>query len=301
MVWLSPSKFGRVKRVSAPVQLSACATAGAAGSSSTWKLPWQETGGWQAFPLPVDDANRRHELTIEYPGDLPQTTAFSIVEPDATGKVFPIGLDSGIHVDREDVYGVAARPPKKAEHTIPFWPSTKSPLLLITNVDPDLATVVGRIRVSQKSATPLTGPFNREQRKLIANFDRSLFLENFSAVERTDSNGRRSFEDWSTFYDGGRRMVEHLRQSGFDAVSLSCYAEGSSLFPDQVNHPTPKYDRGVFFSDGRDPIRKDVLEMLFRICDRESVSLIPSFEFSTRLHRLELAARDVRSSRKGPG
>ncbi len=253
------------------------------------------TDGWQAFPLPVDDLNQRHELTIEYPGDLPQTTTFSIVEPDASGKVLPIGLDSGVHVDREDVFGVAARPPKEALHTIPFWPSTKSPLLLITNVDPDLATVVGRISVSQKTMPSPSRSFNRDQRKLIANFDRPLFLENFSAIERTDNNGRRSFEDWSTFYDGGRRMIEHLRQSGFDAVSLSCYAEGSSLYPDEVNHPTPKYDRGVFFSDGRDPVRKDVLEMLFRICDRESVSLIPSFEFSTKLHGLELAARDVRS------
>ncbi|MCA9218347.1 MAG: hypothetical protein KDB27_35000 [Planctomycetales bacterium] len=252
-------------------------------------------GGWQAFPLPVEDVGTRHELTIEYPGDLPQTTSFSIVEPNAAGKVLPIELDSGINVSRESAGGIAARPPQVSKHVIPFWPNTKSPLLLVTNLNKEQESVIGQIRVERVGMSAPSLPANRSGRKLIANFDRPLFLENFSASERLNPDSARTFEDWATFYEGGRRMVEHLRHNGYDGVSLTCSAEGSSLYWDDLIHPTPKYDRGIFFSDGRDPVRKDIMEMLFRLCDREHLTLVPSFEFSTRLHVLEQTLRSDRN------
>lgn len=265
---------------------------------STWvKI---RPGGWQAYPLPIDDLEERHEVTIEYPGDISQTTTFSIVEPNAAGKVLPIGLDSGVRVDERSVNGIAARPPKKSQHTISFWPTTKSPLLLVTNVDPTDASIVGQIRVSRISTPPaITRARNEGHRKLIANFDRPLFVENFSATDQIDPNTNRTFEDWTTFYQGGRRMVEYLRQNGFDGIAMSCFAEGSSLYPDTNVQPTTKYDRGIFFSDGRDPLRKDVMEMLFRLCDRENLTLIPTFEFSTRLPTLEAILREDRNSAEG--
>ncbi len=55
--------------------------------------------------------------------------------------------------------------------------------------------------------------------------------------------------------------------------------------------PTPKHDRGVFFGSGQDPVRKDVLEMLFRMCDREGLTLIPTIEFATPLPVLERLRR----------
>src|SRR5262249_48674745 len=51
--------------------------------------------------------------------------------------------------------------------------------------------------------------------------------------------------------------------------------------------PTPKYDSGVFFENGQDPVRKDVLELLFRLCDRSGIVLIPAVQFSTPLPALE--------------
>ena len=55
-------------------------------------------GDWQACPLPVAKIGQPHVLEIEYPSDLPQTLGISIVEPNAVGKVVPLGLDSGVHV-----------------------------------------------------------------------------------------------------------------------------------------------------------------------------------------------------------
>ena len=42
----------------------------------------------------------------------------------------------------------------------------------------------------------------------------------------------------------------------------------------------PKYDSGVFFSNGQDPLKKDVVEMLFRIFDGRNLVLIPALQLS---------------------
>ncbi len=55
--------------------------------------------------------------------------------------------------------------------------------------------------------------------------------------------------------------------------------------------PTPRYDTGVFFTSAQDPVRKDVLEMLLRMFDREGMQLIPSLEFAAPLPELEAIRR----------
>ncbi len=94
-------------------------------------------GGWQAYPLPIDEVGVPHELELDFPGDQPQTLAISIVEPNAAGKVVPIGLDSGIHLSEDDVVGVANRSLEAPRHRLPFWPRTTSPLVLVTNLQSD--------------------------------------------------------------------------------------------------------------------------------------------------------------------
>ena len=68
-------------------------------------------------------------------------------------------------------------------------------------------------------------------------------------------------------------------------------ADGSTIYPSKVLQPTPRYDTGAFFSTAQDPMRKDVLEMLFRLFDREGLQLIPSVEFAAPLPALESQLR----------
>ncbi|MCA9196599.1 MAG: family 10 glycosylhydrolase, partial [Planctomycetales bacterium] len=217
----------------------------------------------------------------------------SIVEPNAAGKVIPIGFDSGIDVSAANASPLVTSAGSTGYHRILFWPKTKSPLLLLTNLRDDVPAAIGRIRVIRRNQLTPSVSTSVGTRQVIAHFDRPFFTENFCAAEAIDSSPSgaletgRSLEDWNTFYDGAVRMVQYLRYVGYDSVALSCWSDGSTLYPSRLLLPTPKHDRGVFYSDGRDPLRKDVLEMLFRICDREGIQLIPVVEFSTPLPMLE--------------
>ncbi len=263
---------------------------------------------WEAYPLPINRPGVAHVLEIEYPSDVPQAMGISLIEPNAAGAVMPIGLDSGIYVSDED----AASPAQMARHRVIFWPRTKAPLLLITNRRQGARAVYGKITVlstahSSFPALPLAKP--DEAGKLAPAFDdsapngrlwagyldRPLFAENFSAPEALDVTSRRSLDDWNTMYQGGMRLVRYLKYVGYGGLMMSAYADGSTIYPSKILEPTPRYDTGVFFGSAQDPLRKDVLEMLFRLFDREDLVLIPGLDFAAPLPELESLARDEKA------
>jgi len=252
---------------------------------------------WEAYRLPIDQPGRPHVLEVEYPSDVRQTLGISILEPNAAGALMPIGLDSG--VDSADASGAGNETVRRLKHRLIFWPRTNSPMVLITNLRGREPAVYGKIRVMAgwshlPPAPPLlpAGLSHGRSRLLSAYLDRPLFPENFSATERLDPWSGRSFDDWQTFYEGGTRLVEYLRHVGYNGLMISVLADGSTIYPSAILQPTPRYDTGVFFATGQDPVRKDVLEMLLRQFDRQGMQLIPTLDFSAPLPELEEIRRE---------
>ena len=261
---------------------------------------------WEAYPLPINQPGQATFLEIEYPSDVPQSMGISLVEPNAAGAVMPIGLDSGVYVSDED----AENPPQLAHHRVVFWPRTKTPLLLVTNRRQGSRAVYGKItvlgaahsqfpvlsslgRAEGGSVLPPAFAEHRQPERFWAGYlDRPLFVENFSAPEALDASSHRSLDDWNTFYQGGIRLVKYLKHVGYGGLMMSAFADGSTIYPSQVVEPTPRYDTGVFFATGQDPRRKDVLELLFRLFDREGLTLIPAVQFASPLAELEALKRD---------
>jgi hypothetical protein len=247
---------------------------------------------WQAYWLPVAQPGRPHILEVGYPSDAPQTLGISIVEPNAAGALMPIGLDSGLDRGAEAVtWGGAAC---WQRHRLIFWPRTGSPLLLLTNGREHAPAVFGKIRVlagGERLSPALPGRSGPAERLLAAYLDRPLISENFSAEQCLDNWSGRSLADWRTFYQGGTRLIEYLNHAGYNGLMLSVLADGSTIYPSKLLMPTPRYDTGVFFTTAQDPVRKDVLEMLLRLMDREDLRLIPAVEFAAPLPELEAIRR----------
>jgi hypothetical protein len=241
---------------------------------------------WQAYPLSVEEIGRPHVLQVEYPSDLPQSLGISIVEPNAAGQVMPIGLDSGVDVTPAGA-GVTA---KVLRHRLIFWPQTKAPVVLLTNRRPGQGAWFGKISLQAGPVTlpPLRlPPTNVAHRMFAACLERPLIAENFSSGEALDPATGRTLDDWVTFYLATTRLVEYLQHTGSGVIMLPVLSEGSTLYPSQLLEPTPRYDTGLFFESGQDPLRKDVLELLLRVCDRAGVQCVPSLQFTTPLPELE--------------
>ena len=267
------------------------------GDTLTWQHPLGQLmqlgpGGrgsaiaWEAYSLPVSKPGLPHIVEVEYPSDVAQTLGISVIEPNAAGTVAPIGLDSGVYSSGSR----GAGEPRWEKHRLVFWPRTKTPLLLLSNRRDGSMAAYGKIRLlaGPKHLPRLLDQSSPPNERLLAGyFSRPLFAENFSATETLDRRSNRSLEDWQTFYEGATRLVEYMNYTGQNAMVVTLFADGSSIFPSQVVEPTPRYDTGVFFDVAQDPLRKDIAELLFRLFDREEAKLIPALRFSSPLPRLE--------------
>jgi hypothetical protein len=247
---------------------------------------------WEAYLLSIEEPGQPYVLEVDYPSDVPQTVGISIIEPNAAGAVLPIGLDSGVDQAEEAV--AAAGPPRMLHHRLIFWPRTKTPVVLITNRRDRVPAVYGKIRALRigprlPRAFPAGGP--RPERLLAAYFDRPLFPQNFSATQTPGPMSDLGVDDWVTFYEGGTRLVDYLNHVGYNGLVIAALADGSTIYPSEVLDATPRYDTGLFLETGQDPVRKDVLELLLRLFDREGMQLIPALEFGAPLPELEALLR----------
>ncbi|HBL47999.1 MAG TPA: hypothetical protein DDZ90_31920, partial [Planctomycetaceae bacterium] len=97
---------------------------------------------------------------------------------------------------------------------------------------------------------------------------------------------------WQTFREAGERLSYYLKYHRFNSVLMAVSADGSAIYPSEFLAPTPRYDSGVYHSSGQDIVRKDVLELLFQIFNREKLTLLPELQFSSMLTSLEQLLQD---------
>ncbi len=262
---------------------------------------------WHAYPLPVARPGLPHVVEIEYPGDVAQSFGVSLVEPNAVGAIAPPGVDGGVYVDESTVDASPAR----RTYRLVVWPRTTSPLLLVVNRRRDVPATYGRVRLlgprggalpvvsrgspGSESLPQLHLPDARaEGRLLAAYFDRPLFAENFSAGPAADAeaaDGPQAHDDWTTYYDGIRRLCDYLAWCGMNGALVAVAADGGAIYPSERLQPTPRYEDGVHFASAQDPIRKDVLELMLRLFDREGLRLVPLLDFNGTLPELEALQR----------
>lgn len=251
-------------------------------------------GGWQAYPITIEHLNRPHLLEVEYPANLAQTMAISILEQNALGKIIPLGIDSGFYLHKPEW----SQSNESLKHKILFWPKSKHPMLVLRNQFGTRDAVFGEIVVSElqgnlselyaahtKSADTEYEPADRRQS--LTYFHKPLFMENFGAPEATTGDNTTTLDDWNTFYQGGIRLADYLQYSGNSGAIVNVLSDGSSLFPSRYFDSLPKYDSGAFFSNGQDPLKKDVVEMLLRVFDNRQLTFVPAIQLSGRLHELE--------------
>lgn len=256
-----------------------------------------QQAGWLAHPLPINSPGVPHLLHVEFPSGMVQDVSINILEPDASGKYSLAGINSGVTIGDPDLMlpGVSS-PDEPTRHRLVFWPRTTSPIVLLSNRSPHGPVTFGRIRLEAfKQGLPTANPQIGSNRQRIAQLNGDLLKTMFFAnIPLNDQNVE--VDDWRSFYQAGSRLVDYLRYAGYDGASILVAGEGSTLYPSDSWNPTPRFDRGIFASRGQDPYRKDILELLLRIFEREGLKLIPAVELATPLPELEKQLSKVTGS-----
>jgi len=251
---------------------------------------------WRAYRLSVKNPGRPHRLVVTVPGTGSQQVGISLLEPNVAGQLMPIGLDAGLIVDAKSSLSTASNASAQSgsfQHELLFWPKIRQPIVLLHDFGSGRAIDVNSVEVQEVRTSPLSAEKSISAESLAPKrlvgpyLHRPLLPENFGASEAYDEQSQRSLDDWVTFHTAARRLEQYLKAHGYNSLMLSVFADGSSIYPSRLLQPTPRYDTGAHFATGQDPMRKDVLELLYRMFDREELALVPELQFSTPLPELE--------------
>lgn len=256
----------------------------------------QQSPPWSACHLKIKNLHHPHKLLLTYPRRPGARLGFSVLEPDAAGQLVPVGIDSGVYLTEVTATGQS----DELQAEILFWPNISDPILLfhsLGSADPAEVTKVEvyelPARLPSRAVTEGEGSSVIEKSRLTGPYlQKPLLPEIFGATQVLDSKSNRSLDDWQTFREAGERLAYYLNYHHFNSILMAVSADGSAIYPSEFLSPTPRYDSGVYHSSGQDVVRKDVLELLFQIFNREKLTLVPELQFSSMLNSLEQMLHD---------
>jgi len=252
---------------------------------------------WSAYYLKIRNQNQPHKLVVTFPHQSKTPLGFSILQPDAAGQLVPVGVDSGVYQTGSEMLTALSGHSQESQAEVIFWPRVNNPIILFHSLGADSSTEVTRVQVyelpvsegiaSEEHIASVENASAEPKRLVGPYLQKPLLPEIFGASQVLDSISNRSLDDWQTFYEAANRLAYYLNYHDFNSVLLAVSADGSSIYPSHYLAPTPRYDSGVYHSSGQDITRKDVLELLFRVFDREELTLIPELQFSSIITSLE--------------
>ncbi len=154
-----------------------------------------------------------------------------------------------------------------------FWPTTTSPLLVVSNAQPNGAVQFGKIRVlaveSAASATPLANQrlvaLDLENRDLAAAF----------GVSRANAAAGYSYDDWQTKWEVAERIAQSVELTGHNGAVVTVAGPAGSVYPSAVLASGERADNSAWAAGVVDAGRKDFLRLLLAQFDRRGLRLVP--------------------------
>jgi hypothetical protein len=171
-----------------------------------------------------------------------------------------------------------------------FWPTSRSPVLVIANPNPDHPVLVGRVRVlagpARLPAAEATNPAGPDQarRSTYALFpDPALAM--VAGGQARSADGGRSTADWLTHVGAIRHVAETVASQGLAGAVVPVFADGAALWPTGLTRQAPRWR--LAHGGPLDPEPADLLTAVAAICQRERLAFIPSLRFNAALPMLE--------------
>lgn len=242
---------------------------------------------WEGIVIAGAQPGLPHAVEIDYPSDQEAVVGASVLELDAAGALVEVRHAGGFEV-RRDPYagGVELR-----RHRFVFWPTTRNPLVVVSNPSPRRPAMIGKVRVL---AGPLRLPAGTAPSVVAPAAGRQTFalwptpdFTPWGGVERVDETTGRGFADWGTHLAAIRHSAEWLSARRATGGLVAVYAQGAAVWPSAVTRQAPRWGSGAAAEDGLDPQAKDLLGLLGRVYAREGLRLVPGMAFDAPLPALE--------------
>lgn len=200
-------------------------------------------------------------------------------------EVFDTTVRQSVHRNLASSTGLGIDP-----FEVLFWPTSSSANLEITNLSSNLSMEIPSVNVDVLTAVVEgINALETSERNLSTLEYHSSNIRNFLGRTTRSNRESASYDDWGLFLEFAESTAKHCMANGFDSFAMVVDGEGGTLFPSSKLSSNYRFDTGIFSSDGRDPIRKDIVELMYRSLARYGIDFIPMLELSSQLREIEEA------------
>ena len=172
-----------------------------------------------------------------------------------------------------------------------FWPNSRNAKLEVTNLSSThplsiTETLVDIWNETSESPSAYQNPANQHGSIL------ELHSANLRSALGSHSSGYSeskspTYDDWRLFLRFAKQIGNYCNANGFDSLAMTVHTEGGTLFPSSKLSSNARFDTGTFSSDGRDPLRKDIVELMYRAMSRYGVEFVPMLELGSPIKEVE--------------
>jgi len=178
-----------------------------------------------------------------------------------------------------------------------FWPSSRNTKLEVSNLNANGILDVGVVQVDVWK-NPSVGKDAHNNQAMKPSSTLELHSANVRKVFGADpdssvNTGLAAYDDWWMFLRFAEQAANYCKANGFDSLATTVHSEGCSLFPTYKLSSNARFDTGTFNSDGRDPLRKDIVELMYRVMSRHGIQFVPMLELGSPIRELEVAIEKV--------
>ncbi|MBU6175592.1 MAG: hypothetical protein KGQ60_17420, partial [Planctomycetes bacterium] len=88
-----------------------------------------------------------------------------------------------------------------------------------------------------------------------------------------------TYDSWESLQAAIEPWLIACRRRGVQTISIPVVAQASTLYPSRRIHSLPWLETGCYDQNGIDPVPKDVVCWLYRLCTKHELQFLPSFRW----------------------
>ncbi len=235
-----------------------------------------------------------HMVEVDYPSDQEAVIGLSVLELDASERLVVPCHHGGFTVSRPQPYEMAE--PRLETHRFVFWPTTRQPVILVSNPSTRSAALLGKIRVlAGPGRLPAAPPAGVDAGRIggladprrVHGYLPEPDFARFGGATRMIRGVPRTVVDWQAQLDGMRHSAELLSARAAGGAMVVVHSQGGSLWPSSLTMHAPRWSDPVAAEAGLDPAPKDMLAALCRVYARAGLKLVPALSFDAPVPSLE--------------
>ncbi|MFZ2655236.1 MAG: LamG-like jellyroll fold domain-containing protein [Victivallales bacterium] len=223
---------------------------------------------WFAYRFNVENPDKPHILSVEYPDDMPRIMAFDII--DGSGRP-PQG--SGVITGSKDLSGQRSSNSMRRRDMV-FWPATKNCALFVCDWRADAPASIASFDVYELSDGKLPAVSVRPLPAGLPERHFGTYIEDASMTLFCGSRQKESYgADLKQWVSTSENLASFMQHTGQNAYYYPMFWYSGPLFQSPINDPSGSVD-GVRLNhpDG-------AYDILLKTFEKHGIKFMPMFAF----------------------